>query len=453
MTCMSPEAYRVILNSLSEGVCAVDPDGRIRCFNQQAEALVGKEASAAVGEPLAGVFPEGEGDWHELVAEVRRAGGGIRESRTHLVNARGESIPVTVHAVPLRDPASGRSGVILTFKDTRAIERLRRALRHEFTFGDIVSKDETILRILRILPNVAASDSTVLVLGATGTGKELLARAIHAASDRRDGPFVAINCGALPDTLLESELFGYRKGAFTDAKRDKPGRFALAEGGTLLLDEIGDLSATMQVKLLRVLETRQYEPLGGIEPVAADVRIIAATHRDLDARVKQGTFRADLYYRLNVIAFRLPSLAERPWDIPLLVEHFVEGLNAERGREIRGVSEAAMASLMRYAYPGNIRELRNIIERAYVLCEHDEIGQACLPPAIFESAEAPRPCPGRPTHAAPLRRLPADEQRRLIRQALHTHHGHRRRTAEALGIDTSTLWRKMKKFNITDGDV
>ncbi len=451
MTCMSAEAYRVILNSLSEGVCAVDPDGRVRCFNSQAEALVGRTAEAVVGEPLERLFDPHQGDWHDMVAEVRRSGRCVRDVRTHLVNPQGESVPVTVNAVPLRDGTNGRSGVILTFKDTRAIEQLRRELRQEFTFGDIVSKDETIRQILQILPNVAASDSTVLILGATGTGKELVARAIHAASDRRDGPFVAVNCGALPETLLESELFGYRKGAFTDARGDKPGRFALAEGGTLFLDEIGDLPPAMQVKLLRVLETRQYEPLGGVAPVAADVRIVAATHRDLDKRVKEGTFRADLYYRLNVIAFRLPSLAERPGDVPLLVEHFVDVLNAERGRSIRGVTEAAMAALMRYTYPGNVRELRNIIERAYILCEHDEIHPECLPPAIFEPADAPPPCPGRPSHAPPLRRLPPDEQRRLIRRTLRAHHGHRRRTADSLGIDPSTLWRKMKKFDITDG--
>jgi len=447
VNCMNAEAYKAILNSLSEGVCAVGSDGRIRCFNRQAEALVGISAAQAIGSALEEVFPRDAGDWHLLVSRVSQSGQCIRESRTHLVNQDGKCIPVTVNAVPLRDIENGQSGVILTFKDSRAIELLRRELRHEFTFGDIVSKDDHVLRILRILPDVAESDSTVLVLGPTGTGKELLARAIHAASPRRDGPFVAINCGALPDTLLESELFGYCKGAFTDAKQDKPGRFALAKGGTLFLDEVGDLSPAMQAKLLRALEEKQYEPLGGIEPVQADVRIVAATNRDLAAMVKSEQFRADLYYRLNVIAFRLPPLSERPWDIPLLVEHFVEVLNAEKGRAIQRVSEAAMTWLTRYSYPGNVRELRNIIERAYVLCRHDEIRQECLPSTVFEGADAPT-CEARPRPAWSLRRMKPEEQRRLIQRTLREHNGHRARTAEALGIDKSTLWRKMKKYKI-----
>ena len=444
---MHAEIYKSILDSLSEGVCAIGSDQKVHCFNSEAERLTGMAAGQALGLPVEEVIsPEAE-DLYALIRTVRESGETIQGIPTHIVNRQGASIPVTVNAAPLRDRAGTATGIVVTFQDNQAIELLRRKLRHEFTFGDIVSKDDRIRRILHILPHVAESESTALILGPTGTGKELIARAIHVASPRSAGPFVAVNCGALPDSLLESELFGYKKGAFTDAKRDKAGRFALAEGGTLFLDEIGDLSLAMQVKLLRVLQEKQYEPLGGTKPVQADVRIVAATNRDLAAMVESEQFRADLYYRVNIIEFSLPPLSERPGDIPLLVEHFIDLLNAEKGRNIKRISHAAMAWLMRYHFPGNIRELRNIIERAYVLCRYDEIREDCLPPHLLES-QTPSAAESSKKRAVPLGRLPAAEQRQLIQQTLQEHDDHRGKTADALGIDKSTLWRKMKKLAI-----
>jgi len=252
----------------------------------------------------------------------------------------------------------------------------------------------------------------------------------------------------LPDTLLESELFGYKKGAFTDAKADKLGRFAMAEGGTLLLDEIGDVSAAMQVRLLRVLEEKKYEPLGGTESTKANVRILAATNKDLQELIDVGKFRADLYYRLSVIDLRLPSLVDRPGDIPLLLEHFVELLNAEKGRDVKRVSHTAMSCLMRYSFPGNVRELRNILEHAYVLCTGDEIGHDCLPSRILALSDSGGPELVRQSATLPLRRMAPEGQRKLIIRVLQEHNGHRANTADALGIDKSTLWRKMKRFGI-----
>ena len=444
---MQPSMYKSILNSLSEGVCAIGRDGRIHCFNTEAERLTGVAAKEALRSPVDVVIPRQCEEVHDLVAAAWETGESVLGVPTQIVNRRGECIPVMVNAARVQDMGGDQPVVVITFRDNQAVELLRRELRQEFTSGDIVSKDDRIRRILQILPQVAESESTVLILGPTGTGKELVARALHEASRRRGKPFVAVNCGALPDSLLESELFGYRKGAFTDAKRDKDGRFALAQGGTLFLDEIGDVSLAMQVKLLRVLDQKQYEPLGATEPVRADVRIVAATNRNLAAMVEAGEFRADLYFRLNVIEFELPPLAERPADIPLLVEHFVEVLNAEKGRNIKRVSQAAMTWLMRYHYPGNVRELRNVMERAYVLCPYDEIREDCLPPHLLDpqAAEATA-SPHR--QAVSLRRLPPGEQRRLIARTLAQHDGHRARTAEALGIDKSTLWRRMKKLEI-----
>lgn len=383
-----------------------------------------------------------------MIAEVIESGGSINRWRTHIVNYRGESMPVVLNASPVLDKNQTITGAVLILQDNRVIEVLRRELRQKYTHGNIVTKDENIQRILSMLPSVAGGNAPVLITGPTGTGKELLARAIHSASPRCNGPFQAINCGALPDTLLESELFGYKKGAFTDAKKDKLGRFALAEGGTLLLDEVGDISSAMQVKLLRVLEERQYEPLGGIESIKTDVRIVAATNQNVQAMVESGNFRSDLYYRLNVIEFYLPPLAERMGDIPLLLEHFIELLNAQMDRSVSRVSQSAMNCLMRYSYPGNVRELRNIIEHAYALCSGEEISEECLPPRVVKTSSLSEPESTYESAAMPFHRLLKDNQRQLIIRMLQLHNGHRGKTAEALQIDKSTLWRKIKAFDI-----
>jgi transcriptional regulator with PAS, ATPase and Fis domain len=324
-----------------------------------------------------------------------------------------------------------------TFQDLSSIEQLQKELKARYTFEDIVGYSAPMKKLFELLPQIAASTSTVLIEGASGTGKELFARAIHHLSPRRSKPFVTVNCGALPDTLLESELFGHKAGAFTDARRDKPGRFALASGGTIFLDEIGDVSPAMQVRLLRVLQERTIEPLGSVEPMKVDVRVVAATHRDLGQLVRDGVFREDLYYRVHVVSLRLPSLSQRREDIPLLVEHLVGKFNRIQGREIEGVSEEVMARLMEYEYPGNVRELENILEQAFVLCRGRMIELHHLPAEL-------RPAPpdgGNPMSLKAMEKL-------MISAALRRHRGSRRRTAAQLGIDPSTLYRKMKALKI-----
>jgi transcriptional regulator with PAS, ATPase and Fis domain len=295
--------------------------------------------------------------------------------------------------------------------------------------------------LFEIIPAIAASESTVVIHGASGTGKELFARAIHDLSPRRDRRFVAINCGALPDTLLESELFGYKAGAFTDARRDRPGRFAHAEGGTIFLDEIGDISQAMQVRLLRVLQEHQYEPLGSVETVPTDVRVIAASHRDLARMVDEGTFREDLYYRINVIRLELPRLADRREDIPLLVDHFISRFNRLQGKDVVGVSDEVLTLLMGYDFPGNARELENIVEHAFVLCSAGLIETQHLPPELRHGGEVPAV----ETRAGlTLRAVEAMH----ISLALHRHGGNRKAAAEELGIHPSTLFRKIKDLEI-----
>jgi len=295
--------------------------------------------------------------------------------------------------------------------------------------------------IFELLPQLAESGSTVLIEGASGTGKELFARAIHDLSGRRKHPFVAVNCSALPDNLLESELFGYKAGAFTDAKRDKPGRFSMANSGTLFLDEIGDISAAMQARLLRVLQERVYEPLGGTTPVRADVRVIAATNKKLRALVEQRAFREDLFYRIHVIQIELPSLCDRREDIPLLIDYFVARFNRLKGKDIAGVADEVLARLMEHPFPGNVRELENILEHAFVLCRAGLIEMRHLPPHLRggPAIEALRMGSGMTLSAM---------ERLLITDALRRHHGNRNKAAKELGINPSTLFRKLRDLKL-----
>jgi transcriptional regulator with PAS, ATPase and Fis domain len=331
------------------------------------------------------------------------------------------------------------------FRDLRLVTELRKQVEKSYVFEDIVSKSHHMKRLFETLPLIASSQSTVLVEGESGTGKELIARAIHNLGPRRDGPFVAISCAAVPDSLIESELFGYKKGAFTDAKEDKPGRFALAEGGTLLLDEIGDLSKQMQVKLLRVLQEREFEPLGSTQPVSTNVRVIASTNRNLAQDVTSRKFRQDLYYRLNVVRLELPPLRTRKEDIPLLIQHFIDRFNTLQGRRITGCSERVLSALMRYPFPGNIRELENAIEHAFVICIDTTIQMDDLPQHIlshFDESE----------HHAPAGKPPLeDAEMHAIISCLEKNDYNRTRTAAELGISRNTLWRKMKRYGISAG--
>jgi transcriptional regulator with PAS, ATPase and Fis domain len=297
------------------------------------------------------------------------------------------------------------------------------------------------LELFKILPTIAESSSTVLIEGESGTGKELFARAIHNLSPRKDKPLVAVSCGAIPETLLESELFGYKAGAFTDAKKDKPGRFALAEGGTIFLDEIGDVSPAVQVRLLRVLQERVYEPLGGIEPVKADVRVVAATNRDLGQLMAEGKFRQDLFYRVNVVKLKLPPLRDRKEDIPLLVEHFITRFNRLRDKTITGVTDEVLASLLAHDYPGNVRELENTIEHCFVLCPAGIIETRHLPAAFRTSVSADFSKDAGPTNLRQMEKI-------LIADALRRNNGNRAAAARELGIHKSTLFRKIRALNI-----
>ncbi len=310
----------------------------------------------------------------------------------------------------------------------------------------IVGKSDEIHAVFRMVGRVATADSTILIHGESGTGKELIARAIHDQSHRADGPFVTINCGALPESLLESELFGHVKGSFTGAIKDKDGLFKVASGGTFLLDEIGETTPAIQVKLLRVLQEREIIPVGGTKPVPVDVRIVAATNRDLEKEVALGNFRADLYYRLNVIPIVLPPLRDRRDDIPLLVDHFLRRYDAdyEAGNLARAVSEDAMQMLIEYDWPGNVRELENVIERAVILREGEVLAPADLPEKISGQRVRPADLGLHAPSGVTLEEL----ERRYMVQVLAETGWHKKRAAEILGINPSTLYRKIKAFGL-----
>jgi len=341
----------------------------------------------------------------------------------------------------LKDQAGKVIGGVETFRDMSMIEQLRKEIQGRYSCEDIISQSHKMQNLFAVLPNIAESNTTVLIEGESGTGKELFARAIHNLSFRKDKPFVAVNCGALPETLLESELFGYKAGAFTDAKKDKPGRFALAQGGTIFLDEIGDISAAMQVRLLRVLQDKTYEPVGAVSSVKADVRIITATNKKLDQLVQQGKFRDDLYYRINVMKLELPPLRDKKEDIPLLVDHFISRFNRLHNKNICCITNEVTAALLAYDYPGNVRELENIIEHCFVLCEGEIIEAKHLPASIRPSSKMDKTKVGEPATIKQMEII-------LITQALRRNKGNKTAAAKQLGIDKSTLFRKMKAFDI-----
>ncbi len=431
----------IILESISDGVFTVDSDWRITSFNRAAEEITSILREEAVGRQCSEVFRASMCETDCALRRTMNTGAPIINKSAFIVDAEGRRIPISVSTALLRDENGNVVGGVETFRDLTLVEELRKELEGRFQMGDMISRSVSMRGIFDILPQVAASDSTVLIQGETGTGKELVARAIHNLSHRQNKPFVAVNCGALPDTLLESELFGYKAGAFTGANKDKPGRFDLAGGGTLFLDEIGEISPALQVRLLRVLQEKTFEPLGGTKSVTADVRIVTATNRDIAAHVKNNDFRQDLFYRINIVRIDLPPLRKRKEDIPLLAEHFVARFNRLQGKSLSGVSTEVLACLMTHDFPGNIRELENIIEYAFVLCSGGQI-RCCHLPGDFTASN--------PSALAQddMKTTVRTMEARTILDALKRNHNNRVATAE-LGIHKSTLFRKIKSLGIS----
>jgi len=430
-----------LLDYIPDGVFTVDAEWRVTFFNRAAEQITGIKRGEAVGRRCCDVFRASICENACALKQTLSTTRPVVNKVVYIIDARGQKIPISISTAALKDDRGRIVGGVESFRDLRVVETLRRELQQQNSFSDIIGRSAAMRQIFELLPKIAESESAVLIEGASGTGKELFARALHNLSRRRSKKFVAINCGALPDNLLESELFGYKAGAFTDARRDKPGRFALANGGTIFLDEIGDISPAMQARLLRVLQERVYEPLGGVEPVKTDVRVIAATNKSLGKLVEQGRFREDLFYRIHVIRIELPSLRDRREDIPLLIDHFVARFNQLKGKDIAGVSDPVLARLMEHDFPGNVRELENIIEHAFVLCGGGVIELKHLPPPLRGGALGEALRLGKAVTLEAMEKL-------LVMDALRRNGGNHQKAAKELGINPSTLFRKVKALKL-----
>jgi PAS domain S-box-containing protein len=429
------DSFSTILDSIADGVFTVDDEWRITSFNKSAERITGFSKEEAIGQYCHEIFRTNVCLEQCALRETMETGQNIINKELNILDKGNQEVPVSISTAVLRDEKGTIIGGVETFRDLSLIKEMDKEIHEKYSFQDIISKHPAMLNIFRILPDIARSDATVLIQGESGTGKELFAQAIHNLSPRSAGPLVKVNCSALPETLLESELFGYRKGAFTDARRDKPGRFQLAERGTIFLDEIGDVSLGIQAKLLRVLEAKEFEPLGGTTTLKADVRVVAATNKDLQKLVQLKQFRNDLYYRLNVVKIDIPSLKERRMDIPLLIEHFISMFNKKTDKEIHGVSEEVMGILINYAYPGNVRELENIIEHAFILCKGTHIQKEHLPSNLSDQKTPP-------DEKKSIRKL---EEEHII-HTLQKCGTNLTKAAKELGIHRTTLWRKLKKI-------
>ena len=434
---MPDKLSNIIFHSISDGVFTVDRGCIITSFNRAAENITGFKAEETIGKHCFDVFRTEICHQSCALKDTLKTAQAVENARVTIITRNEQEVPISVTTTLLRDENDSVIGAVEFFRDISELEQLRESLGLSRGLNDIITASPKMHEITRLLPDVAEAECNVLINGPSGSGKELFAQIIHSLSPRRYGPYIRLNCAALPPQLLESELFGYEKGAFTDAKRNKPGQFSLANGGTLLLDEIAEMDVSLQVKLLRVLNNGEYQPLGSTKTLHTDARIIAATNADLAGCIENGSFREDLFYRINVVSIDIPPLRERPEDIPLLASHFIRVLSGRKRKPIQGISPAALSMLCKYRFSGNVRELENAIEHAFVMCHGDTIEVEHLPIQVVHAAETTNGFGG------------DDKTEKLVLQeALRRFHGNRSRAATELGMHRSTLWRKIKCYGL-----
>jgi PAS domain S-box-containing protein len=443
--------WKTIVDTLQDGLMVLDPRGNILAMNPAAERLTGYSADELVGQNCqtlnctgCELYGRGSGEqWCSLYVK-----GSVKAKKCLISQKNRRALHVVKNASVLRDPDGHMIGAVETFTDIseivrqqQEIETLRKSCRLEEEHHGLLGESLPMQRLFELIENVAQTDAPVLIHGQSGTGKELVARAIHEESPRKDQPFIKVNCAALNENLLESELFGHEKGAYTGADRTRIGRFEAAHQGTIFLDEIGDIPLATQVKLLRVLEEKEIERVGDHKPISVDVRIISATNKDLDTLIDQDLFREDLFFRINVFPLNCPSLIERIEDIPIIVQNFIEQNASKGSRKIVGLTPEAMEALLTYSWPGNVRELRNAVEYAFVLCSGNWIGREHLPPKITTNGK--RSLGNHHQSSASW-----EEERTKLIIALRQVGGNQSEAARILGVSRVTIWKRIKKYGI-----
>ena len=449
--------WKTIFETLMDGVLVVDPRGEIIAVNPSAERLTGYSAGELVGKSCrildctgCEIFGKGPAEqWCGLYAR-----GDVRAKKCLITNKDHRAVNIIKNATILRDKDGKTIGAIETLTDMSEIVRqqqeivtLRKTLHMDEGYHGIIGRSPAMQNLYELIDNVAQTESPVMIHGESGTGKELVARAVHEAGQRRKQPFIKVNCAALNQNLLESELFGHTRGAYTGADRTRIGRFEAAHGGTIFLDEIGDIPLSTQVKLLRVLEEKEIERVGDHKPIKIDVRIISATNKNLENLIAQGSFREDLYFRINVFPLNCPPLRDRKEDIPIIVQSFIRSNNQKTGKKILGLSPEALEKLAAYRWSGNVRELRNAIEYAFVLCSSGGIGVQHLPPRISGTElECRKPSAVRPVVAA-------EYEKDILLEALRKAGGNQSQAARNLGVSRVTIWKRIKKYGIKIVDV
>jgi len=437
-------SMKIILDTLDIGIFTVNRGGYITFFNTAAEKITGYSRHQMLGRLCGVIFGQNGLEDSELLKRSMTDGKVRSNHNGNMITREGDDIPIRADYIPLKSESDKIIGGLVTIKDMTLAQQFDEVVSDRYTFHNMIGKEPVMQKIFDRVRAVAKTDATILIEGETGTGKDLLAKVIHSAGSRADRPLIKVNCAAIPDNLLESEMFGYLKGAFTGAFQDKPGRFQEAERGTIFLDEIGDLPLPLQAKLLRVIEAKEFYPLGSRHPLKVDVRIISATNRDLGKLVEKGAFRQDIFYRLNVIRIELPNLRNRRADIPLLISHSLRRLSAARSGHPPEISRKAMELLLNHDYPGNIRELENILEHALIIAQSGIIEPDDLPDYLNHPK-----CQEQVLLSDPFEHDENFQEREKLLQTLRLHSWHRENSAAALGIERTTLWRKMKKYGLT----
>lgn len=439
-TIRSMQNTYAIMDSVADGLFTVDEGLTITHFNKAAEEITGVSQIEAIGKPCFEIFKSEVCSGACPMVEAIATGQSIQRE-VEITDLKGRKKLISVSASTLFDTAGNVIGGVETVRDLTPITSIKEEIQEKYSFRSLVSRNPGMRRLFDVMEDIAASNATVFINGESGTGKELFARAIHDLSPRKNGPMVTVNCGALPETLLESEIFGVRKGAFTGATENRPGRLEMCNGGTFFLDEIGDLPLPLQVKLLRVLENHEFQPLGARTPIKADVRFITATHRNLEEMVAEGTFRQDLYFRINIVTLHIPPLRDRREDIPLLIDMALQRFNLTYNKKVRSISPEVLKLMLTHPFPGNVRELLNLIEQSVILCRGTEITLDHLPANFLNMSQ---------DHSQSIRRSGKLPSAAELRSLLNRYDGNRSDVARELNIDRTTLWRWMKRLDVKE---